>query len=299
LDTGQAATAPEGIEGQFDDAGNAPLNIPGDPDGPRTPTDDQPTATPQAETEAPDGAPELDLPVPFRMADIEEELRPGVQRYIDSAKPAVTRAFQEAAQVKRQAAQALELQQALDSPDSAYEALSELLDRYNLELDRDSFDTALQSRAEPEADPYPDVEPGAGDEAIDYLLTREREREAAEREQAETEQAEEMRSTINGALSGFAEDLGYTEDDPLPEPIREDVLAHALAIPPLEDGMPDMDGAIERYKAAAAIVEQRYLRSKRGVQPPTGGGPGEKRLDIRNDRDRLEVANRVAARRVG
>ena len=298
MQDGEAATQGEGLEQQFDDAGNVSLNVPGDPQGPREPADAQPAATPQAETEAPDAAPELDLPVPFRMADIEEELRPGVQRYIDSAKPAVTRAFQEAAQVKRQAEQALELQQALDSPDSAYEALSELLDRYNLELDRESFDTALSSRDEPEADPYI-PEGGVGDEAIDYLLQRERDREAAEQQAQEDEQAENLRATINGSLSSFAEELGYDDENPLPQPVRDDVLAHALAIPPLEDGMPDMDGAIERHKAAAAIAEQRYLKSKRGVQPPTGGGPGEKRLDIRNDRDRLAAANRVAARRVG
>ncbi|HEY5708519.1 MAG TPA: hypothetical protein VIS51_03920, partial [Solirubrobacterales bacterium] len=82
------------------------------------------------DVEAAEAVPQDDTP--WSLDEVDEGIRPDVERWINSARPAMTRKFQEAAELRKEAEAAIALQEALASPDTAYESLSEVLSNYGI-----------------------------------------------------------------------------------------------------------------------------------------------------------------------
>jgi hypothetical protein len=236
----------------------------------------------------------------FRLEDVPDEHREYVERYIATARPKLTQAFQSASEQQRAATEALEMAQAFDDPESAYDVLAAQLDRYGLELDKDAFMAAAQAETaegEPEYDwegdpTLPD------DPRIDFLVEQERRRQENDAAAAQDSRVQAMQSHVQSTLQEFASKRGVEKAEDLPESVREQVIANAAALPLTEDGLPAMGRAIEMFEAAEAAAVESYLRSKGngGDPPPPGGGPGEKRVDMSNDKERLDYALQVASR---
>lgn len=264
------------------------------------PASTEPTATaePPATPAAPAASTETPgFDTPFRLEEVPEEYREHVERYINSTRPAVTRAFQTAAEQRQAAQDALELAQRLESPDTAYEALTSLLSAHGLELSEEDWELAQRLR-----DGYnPDDEPEGGQEDTPSWARRLIER--AEAEDAAAEEAEELearqalRTHVDTALAARAKQHGYGETrDDLPEPIRNAIAAVAAVQPTGQDGLPNMEGAQELFDAAVALEVNRILKAKTPDPVPDGGGPGERRIDVKDQNQRLALAEEVAAR---
>jgi hypothetical protein len=260
-----------------------------------------------AETPAPETSPETQAPAPeastdapgidtpFRLEEVPEEYRPHVERYINATRPAVTRAFQSAAEQRQAAQEALELAERLESPDTAYDALVSVLGRYGLELPEEAWEQALNG------DEYePGEEPGAElPEEVKYLIERERQREAAEEAESQDAARQAIRTTVNEHLTDLARKR-YGGDEAthadVPEPIRNSLAAFAAVLPAGTDGLPNMKAAQEQFDAAVALEVERVIRAKTPTPPPAGGGPGERRMDVKNEKDRYAMADEIAAR---
>jgi hypothetical protein len=226
---------------------------------------------------------------------VPEEYRPHVERYINATRPAVTRAFQTAAEQRQAAQEALELAERLESPETAYDALSTVLGRYGLELTEEAWEQA-QSGGEYE----PGEEPGAElPEEVQYLIERERQREADEESAAQDAARQAIRQSVNEHLTGLAQKRYGGEDAThvdVPEPIRNSLAAFAAVLPPGEDGLPNMTAAQEQFDAAVALEVERVIRSKTPTPPPAGGAPGERRMDVKDPKDRYAMADEIASR---
>lgn len=259
----------------------------------------QPAETPAPEPAAAETSPppaastEHDLNTPFRLEEVPEEYREHVERYINATRPSVTQAFQEAARQRQEAQEAIELAQRLESPETARDALSTLLERYGLELDDETWAEATGAASGGELEPEYDDEPA--------WARRIRERQEAEDRQAEVQAEEEARQTLrshmNKAFAARAAEHGYGDGhSDLPDPIRNSIAALASVLPAGPDGLPNAEGAQEMFDAAVGLEVERILRSKTPDPVPAGGGPGERRIDVTDPKDRLALSEEIAAR---
>lgn len=277
------------------------------PAAPESSTDPQvgtpggPEATPAAPAPAAPDAPPAEaseFEAPFRLEDVPIEYRDHVERYINTTRPHVTRAFQSAREVEQAAQEALELADAINSPDTAFEVLRDTLDNFGIELTEDIWAEAQasQSAGAGADDSVPGLEPST-DPNVQFLVERERARMAAEAESAEQAESARLRDTVQSHLSGLAEGRGYGDGhDAVPSEISNAVAAFAAVLPYTNDGLPNTQGAQEMLEAVEARAVQDFLKRKQPDVPPEGGGPGERRADIRNTQDRLRLASDVAAR---
>lgn len=262
-----------------------------------TPADDGTgaEAPPAESSEAPSTTqaeePSVELETPWSLDEVDEGLRPDLERYINSARPAVTRKFQEAAELRKQAEAALSLQESLDSPDTAYGTLSELLGKYGIELPEDVWRQATGGELE-----YDDEE--LDDESEQSPLEARLEAiEAARQEEQDNAERSRRLGHVKGHFATLAEQRGYGETvDDVPDPVRNTLAAIAASLEYTEEGLPNMEAAQEHLEALEAHAVERYLKAKRPDPVPSGGAPGERRADIRSPEDRLALSQEIAAR---
>jgi hypothetical protein len=256
---------------------------------------------PVAET-PPDAADDTGFDPGFKLADVPEDVRPHVERYIESAKPAFSRRMNALAEQERELGEATEIIQGLRSPEQRMEALRRLSQQYDLPLEFPDDGSEEEYEVEP-ADEFEEFDeeeaglPVTSDPNVEWLVQREKQREAQEQQAAQEREAARVGDAVTAGLSEFAKAHGMGEDaESLPEPVRNAIVAQAATLPLTKDGLPDMKGAAEAYRAAVALEQQRYLETKPGTAVPGPGPAGEKKLDVRNDKDRLAMAQAAAAR---
>jgi hypothetical protein len=272
-------------------------------------TTDTGTADPPVAPEATPGAPPAVAPTgdapaadqatsfeaPFRLEDVPEEHRQYVEHYIARTRPEVTRAFQEAAEVRRAAEQALAHVDALNSPDTAFEVLRDTLDEYGIDLTEDIWAAAQASQGAGPAGTADELQPS--DPAIQFLVER-AQREDQEREaQAEAAQATRDREHVQTHLATLAAARGYGEAaTDVPEEISNGVAAFAAVLPYSTDGTPNLSAAQEMVEAIEAKAVQDYLARKRPDPVPEGGGAGDRRADLTDPKQRFALATEIADR---
>lgn len=116
------------------------------------------------------------------------------------------------------------------------------------------------------------------DPRLAQLITRqeELERKLAEKEQREQEQL--IAQTVDQRLDA----LGLDKDD------GDWVLARAVALPPAEDGLPDLQAAYEQWQAKEKAIIERYRVGKRTTVTPKGkAGSDQKDLLSMTDEERI------------
>lgn len=260
----------------------------------------QPAETPAPEAAAaptppPEAPTEHQLDTPFRLEEVPEEYRSHVERYIASTRPGLTRAFQDAASQREQANEALEFVGRLESPDTAFEALTTVLAQYGLELSEEDWQLAQSGQlGDPHEGEGEDGEPPAW---ARRLIERAEADDADAEVASEAEARETLRTHVNTSLTTRAEQHGWGETHAdVPEPIRNGIAAFAAVLPNGQDGLPNMGAAEEAFDAAVALEVTRILKSKTPDPVPPGGGPGERRVDVKDQKDRMRLSEEIAAR---
>lgn len=200
--------------------------------------------------------------------DWEADDNPYKKRFTDYRSEADRRATE-----YRQAQQTLEDLQS-DDPErrrAAAEALG-----FDLEEPPVEDDDALLQQTAAQNDPR-----------VDELLRKQQELESklTEREQAERER--ELASTISARLEG----MNLSEED------GDWVLARAIALPPKEDGLPDLEAAHQMLVERDNKVLEAWRKGKRA---PASIGPGQSATEQKNiadmtDNERIEWAVARAA----
>jgi hypothetical protein len=199
-------------------------------------------------------------------------------------------------QLPQEVRDAVAFHQRLNDPATQREALNELLDRFDLELPDDDDDDDLDDE---------DVDATATDQQevspeMQYLLERERAREAAEQQQAQQQAVETARQHVQNQLSEYAKSIGH-EDGKLPDADRQNVLARALALPANADGLPNIEQAIKDHDAYVKAVLSQFVEKKSSAPPAPNlqGNAGTQKPNLADEKERLAAANAVAARHLG
>jgi hypothetical protein len=206
----------------------------------------------------------------FDPASLPDELKGAYKQMRD----AFSSKTQTLAEQRREAQEALELQQALRDPDSN----PELLERYGLLVEGDE---------EPEFEQYDD--PTEALEQRIAQLEAERQTEHQTREQAELEEAEI--AYVNQGLSDLMKTTG--RDDFSPEEIQ--LIGDLSRLRRDPEGLPDVQGAYNAIYAEALGKERsRWVGQKNSPQAPAGGAAVEV-PDTDNPRDRVDyMAQKLA-----
>lgn len=245
------------------------------------PLTESPVAQQLGEIQGEQADPAEELGAGFTLADVDEAYRPDVERYVKQAQGAFTRKTQELARERAEARDALEFQARLSDEQTREEALRELLNRYDLELE-----------FEDEGGEEPGQDNGAAPSEFDRRLAAVEQRER----QRETDgYAQRVQSRLGADLAAWAQERGMTE---APEQVVNHVLANLQSMAPLDDGMPDTRSALELYEADEARIIDAYVKSKRqnprmdtsGTSQTTG------HVDLSDRAARLKKAAEIAGR---
>lgn len=257
-------------------------------------TPDQAAGSQPADQAGTDDSPKLELP--FKLEEIDEnrtltgaEAREFLRVREAQMQAAFTRSTQEVAELRKGLASRAELLEKLESddPQVSREALSQLLDRFDLELPDDDDDEGVELSE-------PTVE-----ERVQAVLA---ERDAAEAQRSEAERRrQEFDAHVVSNMTAFAKEEGVETIEDLPTHVREELLARAVAAPRLDNGLLDFDkakaGLLANREAIAAAEKQRYLATKDAPHVGAVTGPsGDKVVDLTDRSTRLARAAAVAGR---
>lgn len=256
-------------------------------------TDDQPQDVAPAEVEETEAAtPEVaeeeqGFDTPFNLADVDESYREHVERYNKQLQAAYTRKTQELASQRAEVEHLTRFADAINDETTREQALRVFLDQLGYELDAD--DEAELAQGE--------------DENYDEYLARieQLEQQLAAQQQAVAAQEEE---SWNAEVSSWVEQTlewhaGTQGLEALPDMDRNAILTLVSTLPPDEDGMPDVHGAIVQHEANKAAVIQGYLDTKRTPAVDLSGSTGASQMNLTDDKSRLAAMNQIASRHVG
>lgn len=248
------------------------------------PLTESPVAQQAAEIQGAPADPAEELGAGFKLADVDEAYRPDVERYVKQAQGAFTRKTQELARERQQARDALDFQARLEDDQTREEALRELLNRYDLDLELED-----DGGYEPDAGSN-----GAGETEAE-LVRRLAAIEARESQREADGYAQRVQTRLAADLNEWAQGRGMEE---APEHVVNQVLANLQNMAPLDDGMPDTRGALELYEAEEARVIEHYLKGKRSVPRVDTSGTSQttSHVDLSDRSARLRKAAEIAGR---
>jgi hypothetical protein len=246
--------------------------------GRAAPADSGDSGTPAAAPEATGDLPGIDLET------VPEPVREQVSDYQKQIQADYTRKRQAEAErlrtVESEAAEARALMDRLNDESQALDVINELAERYGLvpndEIDHEDLTPEQETLREQQ-------------EAIAEL------RKAEEARQSEAQQ-HQIRDHVFSAIDDYAESLGLSADEDLPEPITRAILAATLAAPQGQDGLPDVAAGIQTWRDAEQAAIERYVASKSAGSPDLSGSSGVEDIDTSTREGRLRAANAVAAR---
>ena len=245
------------------------------------PLTESPVAEQAADVAGQQADPAEELGAGFRLADVDEAYRPDVERYVKQAQGAFTRKTQELASQRAEAREAVEFQARLEDEGTREQALRELLDRYDLDIE-------FEDDSEPEVEQADNGQPTEYERRIMALEERDRQREVDGYTQA-------VQTRLSTDLAQWAEARGLHE---APEHVVNQVLSNLQNMAPLEDGMPDTQAALELYEAEEARVIDAYLKTKRSNRPLDTSGTSQttEHVDLSDRNARLKKAQEIAGR---
>ena len=268
-------------------------------EAPDAPQDLAPDLAPDAAQEQaqppqpePDAGQDSGFDPPFALADVPEEYRDHVDRYVRQARASVLQAKQQFAE-QRKAVEAereaiaeyerlAELDTRLRDPGTRLAAAQEFLDAYGLEYEAPGGEDPYGGPAAEEDAPLPQ------DPRLEELWQREEQRE-------EQERLDYLRGHVEDAIGTWSEREGrdMTENE------RQFVISQAAVLPAADDGLPDMEAALAQLDAYNARLIEDYIQSKKATVPAAGGESGVPAFSPSNTQERLAAANAVAARHLG
>lgn len=124
----------------------------------------------------------------------------------------------------------------------------------------------------------PELEEPGDDPRLAQLLQRQEELERKLAEKDQREQEALIAQTVDQRLDA----LGLDKDD------GDWVLARAVALPPAEDGLPDLQAAYEQWQAKEKAIIERYRGGKRTTVTAKGkAGNDQKDLLSMSDEERI------------
>lgn len=279
----------------------------GDPEAPAgdTAVTDQPAGTadtaPAPASSGGQGEHTTDGPAfeaPFRLEDVDESYREHVARYVKQVQGAFTTKTQELAAQRQQVAPLADLQARLEAEDTRPAALRELAEQFGIELEFEDD--------EPVSEPVVFNPEDFADDPVAQELARLRDQLAA-REARDAETAAErqrqayvdsFRESYDAGLNQYAKTQDLAGADKLPAHDVQAINGYLSQLAPLENGMPDMEGAISLHEAAKAATLEAYLATKRpgGIPVVADGVTGTPAFDPRDPKARLQRANAIAGR---
>jgi hypothetical protein len=225
-------------------------------------------------------------------------MRPHVEAYNRQLQGAFTRKTQEMAEWRKSLAPAEDLYQRLYSDD---ESTRDAAVRDALRAGGWDDLTAEQQQAVVE-----EYQDHVAPQADPYLLSRVEaaEQRLAARDQADAEREEEVyfaefAQRYESAVDGWAKRNGYSEENPLPDYLRNQIAGYARGVAPVEEdgrAFADMDTALQLLDADRA----GYLTSKDpGFAPNVAAVSAEPARHVpKTEAERLALANAIAARHV-
>lgn len=242
------------------------------------------------------GVPATDAPEPegeerWSIADVPEDQRELASRIERHFKGEFTRKTQELAQEREQLEEARELWEALHDEERSEQTLNALAAALG-------FEPADIGEPEPSETTGDDEDELAGlDPAAAELIRGLRgeveslKEERDGRVSAETQKA--MREHVMDGISAYEARIGVEELDPA---VSRPIVLAALALPPTEDGKPDIDGAIGLWEDAEKQVIARYVASKKAEAPQVDGTSGVESVDLSSPKARRERALAIVGR---
>lgn len=243
------------------------------------------TPAPEApEANAPDTSQEGDeesFP-DFDFDGIPEDLREKAERYAQEVKShfqaPFTKKAQEAAEVRREAEQARQLQEALRNPQVAPAVLAQLGHDEKAVLGMYGYET----------DEEPEFEEDDPDERIGRLEQALSEREQAERQTQQEEAVSDYIAERIEALEGKEKREFDAEEHQL-----LDLYARSNPTP---EGHPDVEGAFKLLSGIVSSRQKAMLDPKRNAPRPAGGGrPGSQMVDLSKESQEDRVARMAQA----
>lgn len=88
----------------------------------------------------------------------------------------------------------------------------------------------------------------------------------------ERDNSEQRAVQVRQLVDRQLEQLGVTDEED-----GNDILAYAIhALPPTEDGLPDVKGAFDRFQTRQQAHQKQWVQSKRAPHTLAGGGEGTK-----------------------
>lgn len=229
---------------------------------------------------------DLGFSAPFSMEEVPQEARPYVEQFVKQTRDAFLAKANELAEQRKAIeeagatqAEAVKLVERLNDPEQVVDAMNELAERYDL--------VPAGGQVEPSEPPDPNAELANKVESIEQRL---------EREDQERVDAARRKHVYDG-IDSYKESIGVKE---LPERVVKQLIAGSLAREPLDNGMPDIAGAIRDWKEAVeAEAEARkaeYLDSKDTDPPDLAGGTGIEEIDASTSQGRRRKAEAIAER---
>lgn len=231
---------------------------------------------------------------PFRLEDIadeqqrewlrsrEEEMKAGYSKRLNTE-------LQEARELK-------ELQGRLEDPETQQAALVEFNAKYGIELEFE--DAPAPERTDPEEN-----EALARLEKLEEAEAARNANDQAAQDAAREQQFQDAIVTGFTALAeqeGFKNEAGLFDPTEIPMEIREHVIANAIALPRLENGLLDMSEAIKSYGAQAEMAVKRaqagYIRSKDTPVVDLSSEVADPQIDLSSREARLKQAEAIAGR---
>ena len=198
----------------------------------------------------------------FRLEDVPDEHREYVKQAYDQMRGDYTRKTQELAQQRREAESAMALISDLQSedPDTRSHAIKWIAENFGENAVLEALGVEVEDGAED--DEAEDKQPEFRDPRVDQLL--------AERERQEQEAAlADLEKNIDTRIKDLASQAGYELDEDEEDLIWDKV----LALPPLEDGSPNIDEAFKKVTG----LRQKFAPPKpkpKAPSPPAEGTSG-------------------------
>jgi len=242
-----------------------------------------------ADTEATEttDAGESSYEAPFTLADVPDEMRSHVQKYVDQVRSDYDRKMGTIGENRRDLAAKSDLFERLENEDTVEVAFNDLAELYGMEPM--SNEEPLDSQEHETED--------AGEEKSE-LETEVAELRERDNERTRDRQKQLVRDHVTAGLGAYAKSIDVAADDINPA-VASAITLMAMSSPVRHDGLPDMEGAVEAWDSAEKASIERYVVSKRAQTPEVTGGSGVTDMDMSDPKQRIAAMEAIAARHLG
>lgn len=199
----------------------------------------------------------------FNLNEVPDEHRQYVEQAYKQLQGDYTRKRQADSQAAREAQERAEqydqLFQALQNPETQAEALAAL-----------GFD--LEDGAQ---------EPGQEPDPTEQMLSEWEQFKSQQAEQQQVAELDALEQQLNAEITEQAKHLGLNDAQ------HEWIFDRMLAIPPKDDGSPDVGQAVKDFEELAQWAQEKYVNSKREAAQAPAGSSGQAKVDMADEGARV------------